>query len=135
MKASRLPVSEAWILVLIITAWVQFYRDAPFDGTVFGVAAGLLILADSGILRVSVRMRLRLRVAAAVGVAGALLVVMFPLHSTPTRAVLVVIGLLVLPYAWGGADRGSTGKASRRVFHRTADRVGRGAASDHLGAG
>lgn len=110
-----------WILVLVLTAGFQFYRGAAFDGVVFSVAAGLLILAELRILRVSVRTRLPRRTAMAVSaVVAALFLVVFALHTALTGVVLVAIGLLALPYAWAEADSSGSEHADQRVLHRTA---------------
>ena len=114
-------MSWIWILVLVLTAGFQFYRGAAFDGVVFSVAAGLLILAELRILRVSVRTRLPRRTAMAVlAVVAALFLVVFPLLLALTGVVLVATGLLALRYAWAEADSSGSEHADQRVLYRTA---------------
>ncbi|MFP3465190.1 hypothetical protein [Leifsonia sp. SIMBA_070] len=121
----------AWVAVLVLTAVFHVIRGAPVDALIYGAGAVLLALDQLGWLRVPLRLRAesgavsrRLVVGVLIGVA-ALTLALSPLYGGADTAVVVGIGLLLLPVAW--ADRAEpaaldspTPDAERRAVRRAA---------------
>jgi len=99
---ARLRTNAAWIGILALTSGFQFFRGAPMDGMVFGVAAALLIGDVFGLLSF-VRIpspRPRRWVSIAAGVVLTLLLTFLPRYSIADGIILVAIGLTLMPFVW-----------------------------------
>lgn len=99
---ARLRTNGAWIGILALTSGFQFFRGAPMDGMVFGVA-GLLLVADVfGLLSfvpiLSPRPRRDVTVVA--GVVLTALLTLLPRYSVADGIILVAIGLTLVPFVW-----------------------------------
>lgn len=120
----------AWEAVLAVTAAFHVVRGAPVDAAIYAVAAVLLVFDQLGWLRVPLRLNpdrdtLSRRLVAAVLIVVAALALGFsPLYGAADAAVVVGIGVLLLPVAW--ADREPdrpdrpAGPAERRALRRSA---------------
>lgn len=88
---------------MTLTAIVQFYRDAPLDGTVFGAVAVALIVDALRILPdvPSLPRPGLLPVLIGAGAVAALLI-LSPRHGVVDGIVLVGVGVVALPVAWAG---------------------------------
>lgn len=119
-----------WVAVLVVTAAFHVVRGAPVDAAIYAAAALLLALDQLGWLRVPLRLNTdretasRRLVAAVLIVSAALALGFSPLYGPADAAVVVGIGVLLLPVAW--ADRARTGSgrqagvAERRALQRSA---------------
>lgn len=100
-----------WTAVLIITAVFHVVRGAPADAAIYAAGAVVLIFDALGWLRIPLRMpadrdTLSRRVVAGTLIAVASLTLGFThLYSPADTAIVVGLGVLLLPVAW--ADRGS----------------------------
>ncbi|MEN0085657.1 MAG: hypothetical protein AAGC66_12915 [Leifsonia sp.] len=120
----------AWTAVLVVTAAFHVVRGAPVDAAIYAAGAALLILDQLGWLHVPLRLNTDRETVSRRLVAGVLIVVaalalgFSPLYGPADAAVVVGIGVLLLPVAW--ADRGSAraaplaGPAERRALRRSA---------------
>lgn len=100
-----------WTAVLIITAVFHVVRGAPADAAIYAAGAVVLIFDALGWLRIPLRMpadrdTLSRRVVAGTLIAVASLTLGFThLYSPADTAIVVGLGVLLLPVAW--ADPGS----------------------------
>lgn len=113
-----------WIAVLVITAVFHAIRGAPVDAWIYAAGAAVLTLDALGWLRVPLRMpadrdTVSRRVIAGTLIAVAALTLGFtPLYSPADTAIVVGLGVLLLPVAWADrtrADAGPPGAAVRRA--------------------
>lgn len=114
-----------WTAVLIITAVFHVVRGAPADAAIYAAGAVVLIFDALGWLRIPLRMpadrdTLSRRVVAGTLIAVASVTLGFTrLYSPADTAIVVGLGVLLLPVAW--ADRGSgPHEALTPVIRRTA---------------
>jgi hypothetical protein len=111
----RLLPALPWIAIVAITSIVQFVREAPFDGVVFG-AIGIALLADA--LHLVPRAPRLARPAMVPTLVGALavgaLLAFTPRHGVVDGIVLAGLGAAVLPFAWAGV-RSRTGATEQRA--------------------
>lgn len=123
----------ACVVILLLSSAFHAMRGAPVDAVIFGAAAAALLLDRRGGLRVPLRLRLpqRLhadtlsrRVVVAVVIAAAALVLgASPRDGVVDSAVVVGLGVVLLPVAWSERDTASTTERSgtaHRVLRRTA---------------
>lgn len=117
--AHRAARAWPWIGILLVTGVVQFVRDAPADGALFLIVAGVLVVDTVRPLgswrRPVVARRL---VGWGVAALAVLLLVLLPRHSVGEGIVVVAIGLAVVPFAWperpaSGAPRSSSSSLRR----------------------
>lgn len=118
----------AWLGVLLLTSLFHAVRGAPLDAGIYAAAAAVLALDGLGWLRIPLRLRadrdtVRRRVLAGVLIAvAALTLAVIPLYSAADTAIVVGLGVLLLPVAW--ADRpgpaGGAGDAAERAALRRA---------------
>ncbi|MEN2741834.1 hypothetical protein ABCS02_28950 [Microbacterium sp. X-17] len=113
-----------WIGVLVITAVFHAVRGAPVDSGIYVAGAAVLTLDALGWLRVPLRMpaardTVSRRVLAGTLIAVASLTLGFTqLYSPADTAIVVGLGVLLLPVAWADRSRpetGSPGSAVRRA--------------------
>jgi hypothetical protein len=98
---SRTLRDAPWIGILALTSGFQFFRGAPADGVVFAAAAAALIVDLTGALRFARTARQPPRVVAfSVGVVIVALLTLLPRYSFADGAIVVGIGLSVIPFAW-----------------------------------
>jgi hypothetical protein len=119
-----LPVLP-WVGIIVITAVVQFVRDAPVDGAVFGVVGLALLVDAAGMLPVVRRLpRPTTMTTLATAVIVGVLLTLTPRHGVVDGIVLAGLGLVVLPLAWTGVRAHPETAAKRpvdaRALHRTA---------------
>jgi hypothetical protein len=111
----RLLPTLPWIAIVAITSAVQFVREAPFDGVVFGVV-GIALLIDA--LHLVPQVGRLSRPALLPTLIGALavgaLLALTPRHGVVDGIVLAGLGVVVLPLAWTGV-RSRTGQRERRA--------------------
>ena len=117
----------AWVAVLVVTAVFHVVRGAPVDAWIYGLGAAVLVLDQVGWLRIPLRLRtdretLSRRILAGVLIAvAALTVAVTPLYGPTDTAIVVGLGVLVLPVVWAdraaatGAPPLSTTHALRRA--------------------
>ena len=112
----------AWVAVLVVTAVFHVVRGAPVDAWIYGLGAAVLLLDQVGWLRIPLRIRtnretLSRRIVAGVLIAvAALTVAITPLYGPADTAIVVGLGVLLLPVVW--ADRASaTGTAPLATTH------------------
>lgn len=120
----------AWAAVLAVTATFHVVRGAPVDATIYAAAAALLLLDQLGWLRVPLRLRVdrdtasRRLVAAVLIVVASLTLGFSPLYGPADAAVVVGIGVLLLPVAWAERERDDgvrpPGARERRALRRSA---------------
>ncbi|RDV46545.1 hypothetical protein DOE76_00350 [Leifsonia sp. ku-ls] len=120
----------AWVGVLALTAAFHVVRGAPVDATIYAAASALLLLDQLGWLRVPLRLNAdrdtwsRRLVAAVLIVVAALALGFSPLYGPADAAVVVGIGVLLLPVAWAERERAAgarpPGAAERRALRRSA---------------
>jgi hypothetical protein len=120
----------AWVGVLALTATFHVVRGAPVDATIYAAAAALLLLDQLGWLRVPLRLSAdhdtwsRRLVAAVLIVVAALALGFSPLYGPADAAVVVGIGVLLLPVAWADREHAvgarPAGTAERRALRRSA---------------
>lgn len=99
---ARLRTNLPWIAILGLTSGFQFFRGAPTDGMVFGIA-GLVLVADIFGLMSFVRIpspRPRGGVTLTVGIVLTLLLTLLPRYSVTDGILLVGIGLTLVPFVW-----------------------------------
>ncbi|MFE4469430.1 hypothetical protein ACFRFH_11495 [Leifsonia sp. NPDC056824] len=117
-------MQAGWIGVLIITAVFHAVRGAPVDAAIYASGAAVLTLDALGWLRVPLRMpagrdTVSRRVLAGTLIAVASLTLGFtPLYSPADTAIVVGLGVLLLPMAWADSSRaeaGPPGSAVRRA--------------------
>jgi len=120
----------AWVAVLALTAAFHALRGAPVDAALYAAVAALLVLDQLGWLRVPLRLGPDRGTASRRVVAGVLIVVAAlalgatPLYGPADAAVVVGIGVLLLPVAWAERD-GASGErppdpVTRRALRRAA---------------
>jgi hypothetical protein len=113
-----------WIAIPVITAVVQFVRDAPFDGVVFAAVAAALLVDLTGVVPATRRLGRPGTIPALVGIAVVWAVLAFtPRHGIVDGIVLAGLGIALAPFAWAGvAPRaGRTPRAvDERALRRTA---------------
>lgn len=114
-----------WIAVLVITAVFHVVRGAPVDAAIYAVGAVVLVFDALGWLRVPLRMpadrdTLSRRVIAGTLIGVASLTLGFTrLYSPADTAIVVGLGVLLLPVVW--AERPSGGpEPLPTVVRRTA---------------
>ena len=118
--------SAPWIAIVAITAVVQFIRAAPIDGVVFGIVAVALLVDAVGILPHIAPLARPGIVTVLVGaLAIALLLALTPRHGIVDGIVLVGVGIVAIPFAWGsvrpGAERARGPRlAAAAALRRTA---------------
>jgi hypothetical protein len=95
-----------WIAVLSLTGAFHFIRGAPFDAWIFLAGAAVITLDALGWLQVPLTGRIdrlarprRLLAFVLVGVASAVLA-LSPLYGGADTAIVVGLGLLMLPVVW-----------------------------------
>jgi len=120
----------AWAAVLAVTAAFHIVRGAPVDAAIYAAAAVLLILDQLGWLHVPLRLNVdrdtvsRRLVAAVLIVVAAVALGFSPLYGPADAAVVVGIGVLLLPVAWADRERsrpdGPPRPAERRALRRSA---------------
>ncbi|MGH1523105.1 hypothetical protein ACRAWC_03055 [Leifsonia sp. L25] len=112
-----------WIGVLVITAVFHAARGAPVDAAIYVVGAVVLTLDALGWLRVPLRMPADRDTVSRRVIAGTLIVVasltlgFTPLYGPADAAIVVGLGMLLLPVAWADrsrADAVAPGSAVRR---------------------
>lgn len=113
-----------WTAVLIITAAFHIVRGAPIDAAIYAAGAVVLIFDALGWLRIPLRMppdrdTVSRKVVAGIliAVASAVLAVTH-LYSAADTAIVVGLGVLLLPAAW--AERGGPSQPLPAVLRRTA---------------
>ncbi|MEY9953711.1 hypothetical protein [Leifsonia sp. EB34] len=113
-----------WIGVLVITAAFHTVRGAPVDAAIYLAGAVVLTLDALGWLRVPLRMPADRDTASRRVVAGTLIAVaavslgFTPLYGPADAAIVVGLGVLLLPVAWAErsrSDAGPPGSAVRRA--------------------
>ena len=113
-----------WIGVLLITAVFHAVRGAPVDAAIYVAGAAVLTLDALGWLRVPLRMpadrdTVSRRVIAGTLIAVASITLGFTqLYSPADTAIVVGLGVLLLPVVWADrsrADAGPPGAAVRRA--------------------
>lgn len=114
-----------WIGVLLLTSLFHYIRDAPVDGVIYTAGAMVLALDGLGWLHIPLRLRpdrdtARRRLLAGVLIAVAsLTLAITPLYSGADTAIVVGLGVLLLPIAW--AERPGSGAATdARALRRAA---------------
>lgn len=120
----------AWVAVLVTTSVFHIVRGAPVDAALYAAAAALLLLDQVGWLRVPLRLHAdrdtvsRRVVALVLIVVGTLTLGFSPLHGAADAAVVVGIGVLLLPVAWADRDvstpEAAPSPAERRALRRSA---------------
>jgi hypothetical protein len=120
----------AWVAILLLTALFHIIRGAFVDAWIYGIAAGVLVLDQVGWLRIPLRLSadrdtLSRRVVAGVLIAVAAVTLgLSPLYGEVDTAVVVGLGLLLLPVAWADRGRPAAGHepdaAERRAVRRAA---------------
>lgn len=117
-------IRAGWIGVLLVTAAFHAIRGAPADAAIYLAGAAVLTLDALGWLRVPLRMpadrdTLSRRVIAGTLIAVASLTLgVTPLYSPADTAIVVGLGVLLLPVAWSDRSRpdaGPPGAAVRRA--------------------
>ncbi|WP_348787617.1 hypothetical protein [Leifsonia sp. NPDC080035] len=114
-----------WIGVLLLTSVFHFVRGAPVDGVIYAAGAVVLALDGLGWLRIPLRLRadrdtVRRRVAAGVLIAVAsLTLAVTPLYSGADTAIVVGLGVLLLPVAWANRP-GPAADTDRAALRRAA---------------
>lgn len=118
----------AWVAILLLTAAFHLLRGAPVDAWIYGLAAGVLVLDRLGWLRIPLRLRADRQPASRAVLAGVLIctasltVAVTPLYGPADTAIVVGLGVLLLPVVW--ADRPAEGRslddAGRRAVRRAA---------------
>src|SRR6185312_13285398 len=99
----RLLPALPWIAIVAITSIVQFVRDAPFDGVVFGVVGLALLLDALHLVPQAGRLTRPATIPTVVGaVAVGALLAFTPRHGIVDGIVLAGLGAVVLPFAWAG---------------------------------
>lgn len=99
--APRRGIAWIWVGVLALTATSQFYRGAPFDGTVFSVFAGLLALEALGVLPNIRPVRAPSRaVLALLALGSAVVLIVTPFDGPISRMLLMLIGAASVAYFW-----------------------------------
>lgn len=107
----------AWVGILTITAAFHVVRGAPVDAAIYGAGAALLVLDQLGWLRVPLRLQgdrqahSRHIIAGVLIAVGAVTFALSPLYGAADTAVVVGIGVLLLPVAWADRDRAAVGRA------------------------
>lgn len=110
-----------WIGVLVITAVFHAVRGAPVDSAIYVAGAAVLTLDALGWLRVPLRMpvtrdTVSRRVLAGTLIAVASLTLGFtPLYSPADTAIVVGLGVLLLPVAWADRTRAEAGPPASAV--------------------
>jgi hypothetical protein len=108
-----------WIAVLLVTAAFHVLRRAPVDAWLYGVAAVLLALDQLGWLRVPLRLHAdrdtvtRRLIAGTLIAVASLTLAVTPLYGAANTAIVVGLGVLLLPVAW--ADRGGSAPPAERA--------------------
>ncbi|MEV8215303.1 hypothetical protein [Leifsonia sp. NPDC077715] len=98
----------AWVAVLVVTAVFHVVRGAPVDAWIYGLGAAVLLLDQFGWLRIPLRLRtdretLSRRIVAGVLIAvAALTVAVTPLYGPADTAIVVGLGVVLLPVVWAG---------------------------------
>jgi hypothetical protein len=107
-----------WIAVLVLTGMFHFIRGAPVDAWIFLAGAAVITLDSLGWLQVPLTTRIdrlprsrRLLAFVVIAVASAVLA-LSPLYGGADTAIVVGIGLLMLPAVW--ADPLATGGPDAR---------------------
>jgi hypothetical protein len=115
-RRSRVLRASPWLVILVLIGSVQWFRGQPFDTTLFLVAAAVLLIDAFGYLRWRVRSPRATHgvVIAVVAVIGVVLLTA-PRHGVLDGVTLVVLGLLVLPFAWASRPQASFTPAVRRA--------------------
>ncbi|MFF1632938.1 hypothetical protein [Leifsonia sp. NPDC058248] len=115
-----------WIAVLVFTGIFHFIRGAPVDTSIFLAGAAVITLDALGWLQVPLIARIdrltrsrRLLAFVLIAVASAVLA-LSPLYGGADTAIVVGIGLLVLPVAWAGPQAGAHPDAPPRAAVRRA---------------
>lgn len=102
-----------WTAVLVITAVFHVVRGAPVDAAIYAVGAVVLVFDGLGWLRIPLRMpadrdTVSRRVIAGTLIAVASLTLGFTqLYSPADTAIVVGLGVLLLPFAWAASDDGT----------------------------
>jgi hypothetical protein len=120
----------SWVGILLLTALFHVIRGAPVDAWIYGLGAGVLVLDQLGWLRIPLRLTSDRDTLPQRIVAGVLIVVaalafgVSPLYGTVDTAVVVGIGVLLLPVAWADRERPASSRerpeAERRALRRAA---------------
>ncbi|MGH1548617.1 hypothetical protein ACRAWB_05355 [Leifsonia poae] len=118
----------AWIAVLLVTTLFHVVRGAPVDAWIYGLGAAALVLDQLRWLRIPLRLRsdrdrLSRRIVAGVLIAvAALTVAVTPLYGPADTAIVVGLGVLLLPVVWADRPAGAAEAtdASSRPVRRAA---------------
>jgi len=120
----------SWVGILLLTALFHVIRGAPVDAWIYGLGAGVLVLDQLGWLRIPLRLTSDRDTLPQRIVAGVLIVVaalafgLSPLYGTVDTAVVVGIGVLLLPVAWADRERPTNSRErpadERRALRRAA---------------
>ena len=115
-----------WLLVLVLTATFHFIRGAPVDAWIYLGGAAVVGLDALGWLRIPLRPRsddpgFSRRVLAFTLIAVASLVLAIaPLYGAVDTAVVVGLGLLLLPVVWADRPPGPRDAPSAQQLRRAA---------------
>lgn len=100
---SGVVTRAAWVAILTVTGGFHFYRGAPVDGAIF-VGAALVLVADAlGWLRFAPLDRERhprTLVLVVLIVVATLVLAIAPLYGGVETAVMVAIGIALMPIVW-----------------------------------
>jgi hypothetical protein len=113
-----------WTAVLLITAAFHIVRGAPVDAAIYAAGAVVLVFDALGWLRIPLRMppdrdTVSRKVIAGILIAVAAVTLGFTrLYSAADAAIVVGLGVLLLPAAW--AERGGSPEPLPAVLRRTA---------------
>lgn len=110
-----------WIAVLLVTAVFHTLRGAPVDAGIYAVGAVVLGLDALGWLRVPLRMpmdrdtRSRRVIAFTLIAVASVSLGLTPLYGPADTAIVVGLGILLLPVAWAERSGRSTGPVEGSV--------------------